>query len=275
MAAVLALCWALLPATTARADDPVTLSRTGQITDKVDALRDREHDVASALDSLDSEHRTQLFVVYVRDFSGRSAQDWADDTAAKNGLGLNDVLLAVATHDRQYAYSVDQDSQLTDAQLKDVAQTAIEPALRRNDWAGAAIGAANGISATLAGRPVPAPTITPGPADPGGSDTHPSAADLALPLVVVAGAGALAAFTYTRRKRRTRTRTTPGGGWGGGTGPEGHAAARAGQAGQADAGGERRLDPHEHGGTRLRHRPVRRRGRQAVHRGAWRMPSRS
>ncbi|GAA1223722.1 TPM domain-containing protein [Streptomyces aureus] len=220
MAAVLALCWALLPATTARADDPVTLSRTGQITDKVDALRDREHDVASALDSLDSEHKTQLFVVYVRDFSGRSAQDWADDTAAKNGLGLNDVLLAVATHDRQYAYSVDQDSQLTDAQLKDVAQTAIEPALRRNDWAGAGIGAANGISATLAGRPVPAPTITPGPADPGGSDTHPSAADLALPLVVVAGAGALAAFTYTRRKRRTRTRTTPGGGWGGGTGPK-------------------------------------------------------
>ncbi|WP_405783081.1 TPM domain-containing protein [Streptomyces sp. NBC_01378] len=220
VAAVLALCWALLPATTARADDPVTLSRTGQITDKVDALRDREHDVASALDSLDSEHNTQLFVVYVRDFSGRSAQDWADDTAAKNGLGLNDVLLAVATHDRQYAYSVDQDSQLTDAQLKDVAQTAIEPALRRNDWAGAGIGAAGGISATLAGRPVPTPTITPGPADPGGSDTHPSAADLALPLVVVVGAASLAAFTYTRRKRRTRTRTTPGGGWGGGTGPK-------------------------------------------------------
>ncbi|MFE2987001.1 TPM domain-containing protein, partial [Streptomyces sp. NPDC059262] len=220
VAAVLALCWALLPATTARADDPVTLSRTGQITDKVDALRDREPNVTSALDSLDREHSTQLFVVYVRDFSGRSAQDWADATAAKNGLGLDDVLLTVATHDRQYAYSVDPDSRLTDAQLKDVARTAIEPALRRNDWAGAGIGAANGISATLAGRPVPVPTITPGPADPGGSDTEPSAADLALPLIAVGGAGALAAFTYTRRKRRTRTRTTPGGGWGGGTGPK-------------------------------------------------------
>ncbi|WP_432167381.1 TPM domain-containing protein [Streptomyces sp. bgisy031] len=220
VAAVLALCWALLPATTAGADDPVTLSRTGQITDKVDALRDREPDVASALDSLDSRHHTQLFVVYVRDFSGRSPQDWADDTSAKNGLGLDDVLLAVATHDRQYAYSVDQDSQLTDAQLKNVAQTAIEPPLRRNDWAGAGIGAADGIAATLAGRPVPVPTVTPGPADPGGSDTRPSAADLALPLIAVGGAGALAAFTYTRRKRRARTRTTPGGGWGGRTGPK-------------------------------------------------------
>lgn len=221
MAAVLALCWALLPATASRADDPITLSRAGQITDKVDALRDRKSDVASALDSLDSKRNTQLFVVYVRDFSGRSAQDWADDTASKNGLGLNDVLLAVATHDRQYAYSVDQDSQLTDAQLKDVAQTAIEPALRRNDWAGAAIGAAGGISATLGGSPVPTPAITPGPADPGGSDTDPSAADLALPLIVVGGAGAVAAFAYTRRKRRTSTRTTPGGGWGGrGTGPQ-------------------------------------------------------
>ncbi|MFG2521642.1 TPM domain-containing protein [Streptomyces sp. NPDC048527] len=220
VAAVLALCWTLLPATTARADDPVTLSRTGQITDKVDALRDRKPAVASALDSLDSARNIQLFVVYVRDFSGRSAQDWANDTAAKNGLGLGDVLLAVATHDRQYAYSVDENSQLTDAQLRDVAQTAIEPALRRNDWAGAAIGAADGISATLAGSPVSAPAITPGPADPGGSDTSPSAADLALPLIVVGGAGALAAFTYTRRKRRTSTRTTPGGGWGGGAGPQ-------------------------------------------------------
>ncbi|WP_428952528.1 TPM domain-containing protein [Streptomyces sp. cg35] len=213
-AALLALLWLLLPAASARADDPVTLSRTGQITDKVDALGDREDVVASALGDLDDERGIQLFVTYVRDFSGRSAQDWADATADKNGLGLNDVLLAVATHDRQYALSVDQDSRLTDAQIQEIAGTAVEPALRKNDWAGAAIGAADGIGAVVAGRPVPTPTITPGAVDPGasGDSGGTGTGDLVLPVIAVGGAGALAAYSYTRRKKRMNGRTTPGGG---------------------------------------------------------------
>ncbi|MFE6161886.1 TPM domain-containing protein [Streptomyces sp. NPDC056486] len=224
------LTWCLLllsapAALAAPADDPVTLSRGGQITDKVGALGDREDATEKALDRLYDDGGLQLFVVYVRDFSGRGAQDWADTTAERNGLGLDDALLAVATHDRQYAYSVDVDSQLTEAQLQDVATTAIKPALRQNDWAGAAIGAANGYRAVLSGRPVPTPTPTPGAADPGGGSGNGSddaaTGDLVLPIVVVGGAGALAAIAYGRRRRRTNTRTTPGGGgWGKGAAGE-------------------------------------------------------
>ncbi|MFB8039364.1 TPM domain-containing protein [Streptomyces sp. NPDC056004] len=237
LTALMAVCWPALPAVpafpavpalpaapTARADDPVTLSRDGQITDKVGALGDRRDQVRAALDRLYADRRVQLFVVYVRDFSGRSPQSWADATADRNGLGRDDVLLAVATHDRQYAYTVEQGSRLTDAQLQDVASTAIEPALREHDWAGAAIGAANGYSAVLAGKPVPTPAITPGAADPGtGESTGTSTADLILPGVVVAGAAALAGYAYTRRRRRTTTRTTPGAkGWGpASAGPDG------------------------------------------------------
>ncbi|MGW2110273.1 TPM domain-containing protein [Streptomyces sp. NPDC001948] len=207
---------ALPAAPAARADDPVTLSRDGQITDKVGALGDRRDQVRAALDRLYADRRVQLFVVYVRDFSGRSAQNWADATADRNGLGRDDVLLAVATHDRQYAYTVEQGSRLTDAQLQDVAGTAIEPALREHDWAGAAIGAADGYSAVLAGKPVPTPAVTPGAADPGTGDSGgTSTADLILPVVVVGGAAALAGYAYTRRRRRATTRTTPGAkGWG-------------------------------------------------------------
>lgn len=217
LAVLLTVCWLALPAAlTARADDPITLSRDGQITDKVGALGDRRPQVVTALDQLYDQRRVQLFVAYVRDFSGRSAQDWADETADRNGLGLDDVLLAVATHDRQYAYSVDQDSRLTDAQLQDVASTAVEPALKENDWAGAAIGAAHGYAAVLAGRPVPTPTLTPGADDPGtGKSGGTSTGDLVLPIVLVGGAGAVAAYAFTRRKRRATTRTTPGAiGWG-------------------------------------------------------------
>ncbi|CAM5633802.1 TPM domain-containing protein [Streptomyces avidinii] len=198
------------------AEDPVTLSRQGQITDRVGALGDRQGAVTAALDKLYADRRIQLFVAYVRDFSGRSPQSWADATAQRNGLGQNDVLLAVATGARQYAYSADVDSGFTEQQLATVARTAIEPALKQNDWAGAAIGAANGYNAVLGGQPVPVPTITPGPADPGGKAGGESGAgDFVLPVVAVGAAGALAAYTYTRRKRKDAA----GGGRGTTTGP--------------------------------------------------------
>ncbi|MEU0782949.1 TPM domain-containing protein [Streptomyces sp. NPDC006173] len=212
--------WGVAGAPQARADDPVTLSQQGQITDRVDALGDRKASVTAALDKLYAEHRIQLFVAYVRDFSGRSAQSWADATAEKNGLGQNDVLLAVATGARQYAYSADTRSGFTEQQLATVAQTAIEPALKENDWAGAAIGAANGYSAVLAGLPVPVPTITPGPADPGGApDSGSGAGDFVLPVVAVGAAGALGAYAYSRRRRGggAGRGTNTGQGWGGTT----------------------------------------------------------
>ncbi|MBX9423133.1 YgcG family protein [Streptomyces lateritius] len=216
LAVLVAAWWLLVPAVHgAHADDPAVLSRDGQITDRVDALGDRRTAVNQALDRLYDQRRIQLFVVYVRDFSGRTGQAWADATAERNGLGVDDVLLAVATHDRRYGYSAYPGSRFTQAQLDEVARTAIEPALRQNDWAGAAIGAADGYTAVLAGQPVPVPTLTPGPADPGGAvDDGVSGSDLLLPVVLVGGAGAVGAYAYLKRRRRTETRTTPQGGQG-------------------------------------------------------------
>ncbi|MFW6693724.1 TPM domain-containing protein [Streptomyces sp. MAR4 CNX-425] len=81
------------------------------------------------------------------------------------------------------------------------AVNADEPAPRRNDWAGAAIGGAHGYAAVLDGRPVPAPDITPGPADPGGADDpdDTGAATFLVPAVA-ALAVVLAVYLYRRRK---------------------------------------------------------------------------
>ncbi|MFF3861212.1 TPM domain-containing protein [Streptomyces sp. NPDC002209] len=207
--------WGVAGAPAARAEDPVTLSQQGQITDRVGALGDRKAAVTAALDELYAGHRIQLFVTYVHDFSGRSAQSWADATAQKNGLGQDDVLLAVATGARQYAYSADVDSGFTQEQLAEVARTAIEPALRQNDWAGAAIGAADGYGAVLAGKPVPVPSVTPGVANPGGGAGEGNGAgDYVLPVVVVGAAGALGAYAYSRRKRKGGARGGGTTGWG-------------------------------------------------------------
>lgn len=193
-AATVGIAW-LLATGVAHAEEPGELD-SGQITDRVDALGDRRDEVQDSLDQLNSDHQLQLFVVYVDSFSGQPALDWADETAQINGLGLNDALLVVATGDRQYAYSVDEEYPLSDAQLAEVATVAIEPPLRENDWAGAAIGAAEGYASALDGRPIETPEIVPGEEAPGAGGFP------WLPVAVVGGAAAVGAYAFVRARRR-------------------------------------------------------------------------
>lgn len=183
----------------AYADDPFRLESV--ITDRVGALNGRVDDVQEAIDKVANEHGLQLWVVYVDDFSGMSAGDWAEETAIESDLGVNDALLAVATGDRAYATSLDPQYPIDDAELTEVETVAIEPALRENDWAGAAIGGAEGFAAVRSGQQVQTPDITPGDANPGGRG---SAAPWIIGGVAVAGVGA-AGWAVARgfRKRRS------------------------------------------------------------------------
>lgn len=202
------------PAPAARAESPVTLS-SGQVTDKVGALGDRKGEVETALARLDQTQRLQLFVVYVRDFSGQSPAAWADATAARNGLGRDDILLAVATGARQYYVSVDSAARLTDGQIDEVSRVAVEPHLRQNDWAGAAVGAADGYAATLSGAPVVTGPIVPGAADPGGDGDGGGGVPGWIPAVAVGGVAAAGGYLFVRHRRagraETGTASVPGG----------------------------------------------------------------
>ncbi|WP_010040444.1 MULTISPECIES: TPM domain-containing protein [Streptomyces] len=216
LAVVLAAgCWTLSSASAAFADAPVDLAREGQITDRVGALGSREPEVARALARLVDEHQLQLFVVYVDDFSGRPPQQWANQTASRNELGADAALLSVATGDRQYAY-VDASSPLTRQGLAEVDATAVAPALRQNDWAGAAIGAARGYGAVLSGQPVPAVAVTPGEDDPGRGEGAGVAQGGWLFFLLLPAA--LALFAYALFRRRVRKAAVPRDGeetWGG------------------------------------------------------------
>ena len=194
------LLWLTTPGV-ARAEDPVELE-SGQITDRVDALGDRRGEVEDALDRLNTDHRLQLFVVYVDSFDGMDSLDWAAETADRNGLGLNDAVLAVATDDRQYAVSIDPDYPITDAQISEVQAVGIEPPLQDNDWAGAAIGGAEGFRAVLSGDEVQTPQIIPGDANPSAGGGFPWG-----PVAAVVGVGAVGAggYAYVRSRRRRTT----------------------------------------------------------------------
>jgi len=170
-----------------------------QITDKVDALGDRRDEAQAALDRLRSQANLQLFVVFVRSFDGTPAREWAEQTVVRSDLGDRDALLAVATGDRAYWYSFDPESPLSDAQLDEVAATAIEPALAKNDWAGAVIAAADGYRAALAGKPEQQPQV-------GGSESRSGVSAYAIVcLLIVLAAAAVGLFVWWRaRKRATR-----------------------------------------------------------------------
>ena len=184
--------------TIASAESPVTFGAS-HLLDKTGALGNREGEVTAAITRLATETGTDLFVVYVDTFTGvANREEWADHTADANGLGINDVLLAVATGDRQYQLSVSPNYMLTDAQLSEIESVAIEPPLRVNDWAGAAIGAANGFTESLHGQPVTTPQITPGKPNPGSGG---GGFAVVIGILIVIVAVGLIIFLAMRRRR--------------------------------------------------------------------------
>lgn len=140
----------LAGAPAAVAEDPVTLG-SSPVLDSVGALGSGDAaEIESAASRLYEEHRVQLFVTYVDSFSGVSGDErWSDATADLNGLGDDDVLLAVAVDARQYQVSVADGFALDDAQLSSLQSDDIEPQLVEGDWAGAAVAAADGIGERL------------------------------------------------------------------------------------------------------------------------------
>ncbi|WP_327085881.1 TPM domain-containing protein [Nonomuraea sp. NBC_01738] len=170
------------PLGAAHAEAPEAVNAT--VTDHAGALQGRAGEVQTAIDQLERDHGVRLYVVYVGDFSGWNATTWADQTAGLSKMGRDDLLLAVATQERRYAVSADQNFPLTDAQLATVANDVIAPALRRSDWAGAAIAAAQGYGRELsAGESSGIGVWLLGGAG----------------LLIVVGGGA---YLYTRRRRK-------------------------------------------------------------------------
>ncbi|RRS01815.1 TPM domain-containing protein [Glycomyces terrestris] len=204
-AALIAAAFAavLLPPSAAPAAAPVALS--GPVTDQVDALGDRRGEVEEAIADLRSATGIGLYVAYVDGFDPYSPQTWADTSAVDSGLGSQDLLLAVATGERRYTWSVDAAFPLTDAQLNEVAASVVEPRLEDGDWAQAAIDAAAGYEAAYEGGDVAG-------SGSGGANWF----GVVLCLLVVA-ALAVGAVLWMRRRRR---RPAAAGGGGGGGAPQ-------------------------------------------------------
>ncbi len=173
----------LLLAPPAGAQPPFRLA--DYVTDNAGILSDSGRAaVTSAVDKLYTDRHIRLWVVYVDNFSGQSAVNWAQRTMRTSDLGDYDALLAVATTGRAYAFLVPPTVKSVNAsQVDDLRHNKIEPALHNGDWSGAAVAAANGL------------------------DTSPGSSSrvillVALAVILIAVVALLSVMRYRGRRRR-------------------------------------------------------------------------
>ncbi len=183
---VTVLVTALTVAPAAAADAPFRLPE--YVTDRAGALSAAERaEVESAIDALYNDRGIRLWVVYVEDFSGQNAVAWAQATMRNSDLTGADALLAVATIDRSFAFQLsDAVEGVSSGEVTAIQRGNIEPALRGDDWGGAAVAAANGLSDA---------------ASPGGGVSW---LGFLIALLVIAFAVLLLVFVMRRRRRRRR-----------------------------------------------------------------------
>ncbi|MBX3068271.1 MAG: TPM domain-containing protein [Cryobacterium sp.] len=134
-----------LVATAATADEPVDL-HGAYILDNSGVVTGKTSQIKAALDSLFSKTGIKLYVVYVDSFEGSATGAWANDTAQLNGFGNDDVLLAIATEDRNYQVSYSSDFSLSEAKTDEIESKVLVPKLRDSDYSGAAIAFAGALA---------------------------------------------------------------------------------------------------------------------------------
>ena len=96
-----------------------------------------------------TQRNVHLWVAYVNDFSGLTPFRWAEDTMRANGFSDTDGLLAIATANKTFSFrppvAMTNGSSGTRVNAELIRKDRIAPAVRNDEWARAAVGAANGL----------------------------------------------------------------------------------------------------------------------------------
>lgn len=118
------------------------------VTDSAGALSSAQTaEVESAVKALQAARGVRLWVVYVDAFD-LPPVEWARKTSSLTQMGDQDAFLAVATKQRKYAFLVAPPAANGSEQaVNDMRRNNIEPKLRDNDFAGAAVAAATALQA--------------------------------------------------------------------------------------------------------------------------------
>jgi uncharacterized membrane protein YgcG len=138
-------------ASAASATDPVELG-AGYVVDEAGVLdAAAESAVQDRLTELYDQTGVDLYAVFVSEFTEpANSQQWADEVAARNGLGVDQYVLAVATDAREYYISADSAGPVSGDELTAI-EADLRPFLRDGDYVGAVTTAASGFEAATTG----------------------------------------------------------------------------------------------------------------------------
>ncbi|MHC6177126.1 TPM domain-containing protein [Glutamicibacter sp. X7] len=164
----------------ALAEPPVTIPPGEFVIDHASALGSKKQELEEDIAKLREDVGVSLFVVFVDNFSDpQNPDDWASQVATQKGLGASDVILTVATEQRQARFFAANGSKLQ-ATTQTLYQKEIAPKLSAQDWDGAVEEAIKGLDR----------------AEGGGSSSGSW-----IWIIVLAGGGAVAYYFFSRRKK--------------------------------------------------------------------------
>ncbi|MBF4598539.1 TPM domain-containing protein [Curtobacterium sp. VKM Ac-2889] len=187
-AALVAMLIVLAPAATAHATAPVDLGGT-YVLDEADALTaPQQARVEQAVQDLYAETQTQLYVVFVPSFSDPTDHtEWGRAVLEKNQIDSGGILLSVAVTERNYDVQQTNETAISESDVQNAVDDSLLPRLKQDDWSGAAVAFADGLTQSQA--PVDLTWLW------------------ILLLVVVVGLVVVVLVVRTRNKRRTAAAT--------------------------------------------------------------------
>ncbi|MBT1678179.1 TPM domain-containing protein [Curtobacterium aurantiacum] len=187
-AALVAMLIVLAPAATAHATAPVDLGGA-YVLDEADALTaSQQARVEQAVQDLYSETQTQLFVVFVPSFTDPTDHtEWGRAVLEQNQIDTDGILLSVAVDERNYDVQQTNETVISASDVQNAVDDSLLPRLKQDDWSGAAVAFADGLTQSQA--PVDLTWLW------------------ILLLVVVVGLIVVVLVIRTRNKRRTAAAT--------------------------------------------------------------------
>nr|WP_276539002.1 TPM domain-containing protein [Curtobacterium flaccumfaciens] len=178
----------LAPAATAHATAPVDLGGA-YVLDEADALTaSQQSKVEQAVQDLYSETQTQLYVVFVPSFTDPTDHtEWGRAVLEQNQIDSDGILLSVAVTERNYDVQQTNETAISESDVQNAVDDSLLPRLKQDDWSGAAVAFADGLTQSQA--PVDLTWLW------------------ILLLVVVVGLVVVVLVIRTRNKRRTAAAT--------------------------------------------------------------------
>ncbi|WP_313813591.1 TPM domain-containing protein [Glutamicibacter sp.] len=180
----------------AMAESPVTIPPGDFIVDDANVLGSDIDDLEKQITQLRNDTGISFFAVYVDEFTDpNDPREWAKEVYTKKNMGTSDVLLVVATEQRQAYLGSSENSPINDYR-QDIFSKKVLPALSDDDWAGAAEGAIDGIESAANNDPITS-----------GSS---SGISFFWVMIIVAGVGVLGFLILNRRSKNRNARLPQG-----------------------------------------------------------------